>query len=269
MAAEYIETQSLDHLKWNEKKFSQVYMWGHGDDEDEKPDCVDDDTWQSMMTDPEIQKKMQEEVDQLKRDLKDLRCDIIPSGDTSWPLPLNVSRLITNAQRMFQVSGGAGTSYLTPMGIMDEIKKLTTSKLVVVVGDDLLSKEAQANSTILFSSLIRCKLASKRVLMEYGLTRQAFEWLMGEIEHRFLVSQAQPGEMIGCLAAQSVGEPATQMTLNVPLCWCICEERDARSASPDGDYQHFEEHQDAESDGVPEGTVEQNERVGERRAVLP
>ena len=214
MAAEYIETQSLDHLKWNEKKFSQVYMWGHGDDEDEKPDCVDDDTWQSMMTDPEIQKKMQEEVDQLKRDLKDLRCDIIPSGDTSWPLPLNVSRLITNAQRMFQVSGGAGTSYLTPMGIMDEIKKLTTSKLVVVVGDDLLSKEAQANSTILFSSLIRCKLASKRVLMEYGLTRQAFEWLMGEIEHRFLVSQAQPGEMIGCLAAQSVGEPATQMTLN-------------------------------------------------------
>jgi len=26
--------------------------------------------------------------------------------------------------------------------------------------------------------------------------------------------QAQPGEMVGALAAQSLGEPATQMTLN-------------------------------------------------------
>jgi len=29
-----------------------------------------------------------------------------------------------------------------------------------------------------------------------------------------LLFQAQPGEMVGALAAQSLGEPATQMTLN-------------------------------------------------------
>ena len=32
--------------------------------------------------------------------------------------------------------------------------------------------------------------------------------------HKYLVSLEQPGEAVGLLAAQSVGEPSTQMTLN-------------------------------------------------------
>jgi DNA-directed RNA polymerase II subunit RPB1 len=51
-------------------------------------------------------------------------------------------------------------------------------------------------------------------LKEYRLTKEAFEWVIGEIESRFLQSLVAPGEMIGCVAAQSIGEPATQMTLN-------------------------------------------------------
>ncbi|RVW51612.1 DNA-directed RNA polymerase II subunit 1 [Vitis vinifera] len=46
------------------------------------------------------------------------------------------------------------------------------------------------------------------------LSREAFDWVIGEIESRFLQSLVSPGEMIGCIAAQSIGEPATQMTLN-------------------------------------------------------
>lgn len=37
---------------------------------------------------------------------------------------------------------------------------------------------------------------------------------LGEIETKFNAAIAHPGEMIGALAAQSLGEPATQMTLN-------------------------------------------------------
>ena len=52
------------------------------------------------------------------------------------------------------------------------------------------------------------------MLHEYRLSREAFDWVIGEIESRFLQSLVSPGEMIGCIAAQSIGEPATQMTLN-------------------------------------------------------
>ena len=38
------------------------------------------------------------------------------------------------------------------------------SKLSVVVGEDGLSKEAQRNATVMFMSLLRSNLASKRVL---------------------------------------------------------------------------------------------------------
>ena len=34
------------------------------------------------------------------------------------------------------------------------------------------------------------------------------------MEHKYVSSLAQPGEPVGVLASQSVGEPATQMTLN-------------------------------------------------------
>ncbi len=34
------------------------------------------------------------------------------------------------------------------------------------------------------------------------------------IEQEFYKSKVVPGEMVGPLAAQSIGEPATQMTLN-------------------------------------------------------
>jgi len=37
---------------------------------------------------------------------------------------------------------------------------------------------------------------------------------LNSILYNIYFFQAQPGEMVGALAAQSLGEPATQMTLN-------------------------------------------------------
>ena len=87
-------------------------------------------------------------------------------------------------------------------------------KLEIVKGSDRLSVEAQKNATLNFFALVRATLASKRVLAEYNLSEQAFEWLLGEIQERFLQHRVCAGEVVGALAAQSVGEPATQMTLN-------------------------------------------------------
>jgi len=86
--------------------------------------------------------------------------------------------------------------------------------LVVVPGDDPLSREAQRNATLLFGILVRSTLASKVVLRDHRLSRKAFEHVIKAIEERYFASIVAPGEMCGVLAAQSIGEPATQMTLN-------------------------------------------------------
>ena len=100
-------------------------------------------------------------------------------------------------------------SFLPSSGV-EELSK----KLVVVKGTDHLSVQAQDNATLLFSILLRSTFCSKRMAEEHKLSFEAFEWVLGEIETRFQQAQVQPGEMIGALAAQSLGEPATQMTLN-------------------------------------------------------
>lgn len=108
-------------------------------------------------------------------------------------------------------------------------------KCVIVAGEDELSKKANKNATLLFQCLVRSTLCTKLVSERFRLSSEAFEWLIGEIENRFKQAQvcfefylkklnailcniyffqAQPGEMVGALAAQSLGEPATQMTLN-------------------------------------------------------
>ena len=78
---------------------------------------------------------------------------------------------------------------------MDIIKRVNelTKKLKVVVGNDGLSKEAQNNATLMFFCLLRCMLASRRVLEEHKLTDRSFNWLLGEVETRFNQVPAYPG----------------------------------------------------------------------------
>jgi hypothetical protein len=40
------------------------------------------------------------------------------------------------------------------------------------------------------------------------------QWVIGEIENKFKRAIVNPGESVGCIASQSLGEPVTQMTLN-------------------------------------------------------
>jgi DNA-directed RNA polymerase II subunit RPB1 len=89
-----------------------------------------------------------------------------------------------------------------------------SERLCVVPGKDHVTMETQKNATALFNFLLRSVLSSKRVIEEFHLTAQSFDWLLGEIESRFLQSIVHPGEMVGAIAAQSIGEPCTQMTLN-------------------------------------------------------
>lgn len=73
---------------------------------------------------------------------------------------------------------------LNPLEVITRVKELQ-EKLMVVDGPDLLSREAQRNATLLFLSFLRATFASKRVIKEYKFSRDAFDWILGEVESRF------------------------------------------------------------------------------------
>ncbi|KAL5713952.1 DNA-directed RNA polymerase [Ranunculus cassubicifolius] len=191
---------------WNE---SQKYEIGN---ENWNPSYMLSEHAEDLKTIPEFRIVFDAEVTKLEGDRLQLGTEITTTGDNSWPMPVNLKRLIWNAQKTFKVDLRR-PSDMHPMEIVEAVDKLQ-ERLRVVPGDDFLSQEAQKNATLFFNILLRSTFASKRVLKEYRLTREAFEWVIGEIDTRFLQSLVASGEMIGCVAAQSIGEPATQMTLN-------------------------------------------------------
>lgn len=65
----------------------------------------------------------------------------------------------------------------------------------------------------LWGALVRFHL-NPRDLQALGFTRAAFDWLAEQIVVKHMKSWVAPGEMAGIIAAQSLGEPTTQMTLN-------------------------------------------------------
>ena len=79
---------------------------------------------------------------------------------------------------------------------------------------DRFSFETQQNATRLVKIYLRQALSSKKLILHERLNTASFDWLLGEIKSRFSASLAHAGEVVGSIAAHSIGEPATQMTLN-------------------------------------------------------
>ena len=162
----------------------------------------------------ELQAKLDEEYARLVEDRKTLREFVFPRVPTTQPhyLPVNMHRILQNSIQIFHIDRRK-PSDLEPAYIVDAVHELG-KRLIVVRGEDPLSQEAQANATLNFRMHLRATLATRHVLEKHHLTREAFDWVIGEIESKFHQSVVHPGEMCGTLAAQSIGEPATQMTLN-------------------------------------------------------
>ncbi|CAI0551808.1 unnamed protein product [Linum tenue] len=211
MDAVWIESQKVESLKMKKPDFDKFFKY-EIDDPNWSPNYMLPEHVEDLKNIRELRDVFDAEVAKLDGDRKQLGTEIATTGDTSWHLPVNLARLIWNAQKTFKVDTRK-PSDIHPMEAVEAVDKLQ-ERLKVVPGEDRLSVEAQKNATLFFSILLRSTLASKRVLEEYRLSREAFDWVIGEIESRFLQSLVAPGEMIGCVAAQSIGEPATQMTLN-------------------------------------------------------
>ena len=160
----------------------------------------------------ELQDLLDEEFEQLDKDRTTLRTEIFHDNRGDVYLPMNISRLVLNARQEFNIDPRK-PSDLSPRDIILELRSLL-ERLIVVRGSDAISRAAQENATLLFKIHLRSFLSSRNVIEYLRLNREAFSWVLGEIEQQFAKSVVNPGEMCGTLAAQSIGEPATQMTLN-------------------------------------------------------
>ncbi|QHS72099.1 DNA-directed RNA polymerase II subunit RPB1 [Saccharomyces paradoxus] len=210
MDAAHIEKQSLDTIGGSDTAFERRYRIDLlNTDHTLDPSLLE--SGSEILGDLKLQVLLDEEYKQLVKDRKFLR-EVFVDGEANWPLPVNIRRIIQNAQQTFHIDH-TKPSDLTIKDIVLGVKDLQEN-LLVLRGKNEIIQNAQRDAVTLFCCLLRSRLATRRVLQEYRLTKQAFEWVLSNIEAQFLRSVVHPGEMVGVLAAQSIGEPATQMTLN-------------------------------------------------------
>jgi DNA-directed RNA polymerase II subunit RPB1 len=205
-----VEPQVFESLQMNDIAFEKNYRVDITDPA-YRLNSLDSKISTELMNAPASQRLLDEEFEQLAEDRKILR-EIFPSGESRWPLPVNLKRLILNAQRNFNVDRRKPVD-LDPLVVIEGVRALL-DKLVVVRGNDRLSLQAQHNATLLLQIMMRSTLSVRRVIEDYKLNTESFHYLLGEIDTRFNQAIVHPGEMVGTIAAQSIGEPATQMTLN-------------------------------------------------------
>ena len=126
-------------------------------------------------------------------------------------MPVNLERLIWNTKLELGITHES-VSDLDPVQVYEDVKELL-QRLIVVPGKDTLSVQAQDNATNLFQIMVRSTLASKLVVKEHRLSKVAWDTIIDQVEIQFNRAIVCPAEMVGVIAAQSIGEPATQMTL--------------------------------------------------------
>jgi len=112
--------------------------------------------------------------------------------------PVNLARWVLNIKVRCALKPTEKTD-LTPAIVLNGIKKII---------------ERTHSYHKIWSALLRFHLAPHKLIVKERFTKEAFELLMEIIVITHMKSWVQPGDQVGIVAAQSIGEPATQMTLN-------------------------------------------------------
>jgi DNA-directed RNA polymerase beta' subunit len=101
---------------------------------------------------------------------------------------------------------------LTANSVVD-ITPLETFKIIEQYYDKL-TRSHYAAPTYLFEIMYFYYLSPRNLLIAKRFNRKALTLLLETIELKYKQSIVHPGEMVGVIAGQSIGEPTTQLTLN-------------------------------------------------------
>lgn len=216
MDALWIEDQTLEIMTYDNKKLEATFKHDYANDS-YGDNWLPAEVQQAIKSSGEMQQVLDSEWAKIK-ELKELICtDVFPDGDSKQHIPINLARMMGRAKMKL-----AGENEMdrndkyTPMEIVNLVNKLLEELEITraIREGDSIGREVEDNAKIILNGHVRGVLGSRKILQQDKLSKQSFNWLIGEIKQRFMKSVAFAGEMIGTLAAQSVGEPATQMTLN-------------------------------------------------------
>lgn len=185
-----IESLNIEHSKLTDQDIEQTWGLEGIDLSAILADGVD------RGDDKEVLQKLVEDV---KADRKMLVEGVFRSGKQGGLYAaVNIQRLILNIKSKFGLTTDSKTN-LTPRRVIQGIEAV-------------LSKTQTFHK--MWTALLRFYLAPGQIIVKDRFTESAFDTLCEMLVIKNWQAWVQPGEQVGIIAAQSIGEPSTQMTLN-------------------------------------------------------
>jgi len=168
----------------------------------------------NLIFDATTSKRNKKEMDQLKAFTNKMistileRRDLIAKNVFNYDntdrvyLPVNFRRVIGNVKGQLSI-GKHSLVDITPLQYFQLL-------------EDTLNRMRfhYVQPTLLFETAFLYYLSPNEILVKNRFNRIAVNHLLSSIELYYKQSIVNPGEMVGLIAAQSIGEPTTQMTLN-------------------------------------------------------
>ena len=135
-------------------------------------------------------------VDQILKDRDLLVRDVFRFNKTDEVrCPVHLKRIVERYNNPY-----ATKTALTPSYVVAELEKLCNQPWM-------------RHNTV-FHILLRFYLAPKKSIITLRFSKETFDEVMREVQFKYIKACVHAGEMVGTLAAQSIGEPTTQLTLN-------------------------------------------------------
>lgn len=195
-----IESQRIDYIDMDKDAISENYNLKM----EELRYILNNEIYQSLE-----KNKFKEKMDDYVVEINNDRNHIIQkmcngSFNDGHMYPIGFDRILTIAKNLNKANNTNKILDLDPIYIMESVDKL--------IKEVYVNKNQKGDK--LFSILVRMFMSPKKILCVYKLNRDSFDFTLQQIRFKFYDSMIQPSEMVGVIAAQSIGEPSTQLTLN-------------------------------------------------------
>ena len=185
------------------KSFDDIVKLHKFSDNEDFSNYLTKNTIKEMESDTKYNDKISEFFNKLVGKYHKIRGGIFKNSmDNMIRFPVNLFNHIIKIKNTMAIKNSVLLN-LSPVYIIEKIYEL----------EEYLENE-NINGTYLFISLIYEYLSPKKILKQFKLNKIAFDYLIENIKIDYNNSKISVSEMVGPIAAQSIGEPATQMTLN-------------------------------------------------------
>jgi DNA-directed RNA polymerase II subunit RPB1 len=199
-----LEKHHLDYLSYDAtlEKMEENYLITESDN---LKYILTDATIKDLYKTTDWQTKMSEYFKQVLQDREFVLTVVFGSKSEDTIIhPVAIDRLICRTIKLFGLDKVQTPSDLNPMYIFDTIDNLCQTLRVYKT----------IAPTKMVQIIVRHYFSPKKLIFTHKFTKDAFDYMVQNLKQKYFDAIVNPSEMVGVVAAQSIGEPSTQLTLN-------------------------------------------------------